>query len=162
MLFYSLNVTRTFLRSYSCRELQDLIHGDCLYSLCHCGTLFQFKFLGKDIGITFTLLGPAPIKGDTGNGVQQVDLELATNRLAESFYSGEFQIYFMPDGLVSLFDMLHTDNDVIFTKLIGRQIKYLKFNTRRLNGVLQLHVFYVIINRYLHPSNVTYPHMFTS
>lgn len=47
------------------------------------------------------LLGPAPIKGDIGNEVQQVPLELATNRLAESFNTGMFQVYFMPNAGVS-------------------------------------------------------------
>ena len=49
----------------------------------------------------FTLLGPAPIKGDVGPEVDQVSLQLATDRLTSSFGAGLFQLYYVPAPGVS-------------------------------------------------------------
>ena len=57
----------------------------------------QFVFYGKRIGVRFTLLGPATIKGDVDNNIQQVSIGDAKDRIVEAFTDGIFQVYFMPD-----------------------------------------------------------------
>jgi len=57
----------------------------------------EFVFYGKRIGVRFTLLGPATIKGDVDNNIQQVSIGDAKDRIVEAFTDGIFQVYFMPD-----------------------------------------------------------------
>lgn len=57
----------------------------------------QFEFSGDIIRTSFTILGPAPIKGDSQNTVEQVSLQEATDRLTEAFTTNKLIIYVMTD-----------------------------------------------------------------
>lgn len=49
------------------------------------------------MGIRFTILGPAPIKGDVQNTIEQASLQVAADRITEAFTSNTLEIFLVTD-----------------------------------------------------------------